>query len=128
MAKSKEQITRRQTTQHEDQERGFEIGKDESWAANMKRTYDRTEETLQHAANEAQSHLSNIHTIQQQLLSNLVENCNAVSKQMIRHGDIAINAQWNLDEQGYQVVKALQALDEETRNQVIDTISKAGKK
>ncbi len=26
-----------------------------------------------------------------------------VSKQAVRHGDIAIDHQWNVDEQGYQV-------------------------
>ena len=37
----------------------------------------------------------------------MVENSNAQSKQMIRHAEIAIDRQWNVDEQGYQVKEIL---------------------
>ena len=30
-----------------------------------------------------------------------------ISKQAVRHGDIAIDREWNVDEQGYQVAEIL---------------------
>ena len=46
-------------------------------------------------------------TIANQALQNAVETANMVGKQAVRHGDIAIDRQWNVDEQGYAVEKIL---------------------
>lgn len=44
-----------------------------------------------------------------QALQNSIETANMVSKQAVRHSDIAIDRQWNVDEQGYQVESILRA-------------------
>jgi len=110
-------------------EREFEIGKDESWAAsqhsqneawfaNVKRTYDeyqgeslegiRTNRAyIQKVLSDAQQHDNNRQTIANQALQNAVETANMVSKQAVRHSDIAIDRQWNVDEQGYTVADIL---------------------
>jgi hypothetical protein len=38
-----------------------------------------------------------------QALQNAVETANMVGKQAVRHGDVAIDRQWNVDEQGFTV-------------------------
>ena len=67
---------------------------------NAKRTYDAYQDLdLQHAR-----------TIQQltaQTLQNAIETANMIAKQAVRHGDIAIDREWNIDEQGYQVADIL---------------------
>jgi len=104
-------------------EREFEIGKDESWAAsqhsqneawfaNVKRTYDEYQhESLESIKNnrlminkllsDAQQHDNNRQAIANQALQNAVETANMIGKQGVRHSDIAIDRQWNVDEQGY---------------------------
>jgi hypothetical protein len=101
-------------------EREFETGKDESWAANMKmifdftlanmkRTYDEYQQAgltsindnhsyVQKILGDAQSHLNTQQNIATQALQNAVETANMVSKQAVRHADIAIDRQWNVDE------------------------------
>lgn len=90
-------------------EREFETGKDESWAANMKRTYDEYQQTslesikqnqsyVQKILSDAQSHFNTQQAIATQALQNAVETANMVSKQAVRHGDLAIDRQWNVDE------------------------------
>jgi len=90
-------------------EREFEIGKDEAWFANVKRTYDEYQSLAVDLArklnlhfdklvSDAQSHDNVKQTIAEQALQNAVETANMVSKQAVRHGDIAIDRQWNVDE------------------------------
>lgn len=79
-----------------EREREFEIGKDEAWFANVKRTYDI-----------AQTHTENLNTVSLQALQNAVETANLVSKQSVRHSDVAMDRQWNVDEQGYTVNEIL---------------------
>lgn len=110
-------------------EREFEIGKDESWSAsqhsqneawfaNVKRTYDEyQQESLESIRanrslaikllSDAQQHDNARQTIATQALQNAVETANMVSKQSVRHGDIAVDRQWNVDEQGYTVAEIL---------------------
>ena len=90
-------------------EREFEVGKDESWFANIKRTYD---EFLQESltgmrqnriqfdklVSDAQQHDNQRQGIANQALQNAVETANMVSKQAVRHSDLAIDRQWNVDE------------------------------
>jgi hypothetical protein len=42
-----------------------------------------------------------------QALQNAVETANMVGKQAVRHGDVAIDRQWNVDEQGFTVAEIL---------------------
>lgn len=90
-------------------EREFETGKDESWAANMKmlfdfslanmkRTYDEYQNASLKVGSDAQSHFNDVQNISTQALQNAVETANMVGKQAVRHGDIAIDRQWNIDE------------------------------
>ena len=86
-----------------------EVGVDEAWKANIKRTYDRAEENLQTVFAETQKTLAAVNSVQLQALANMQENANALSKQMLRHSDIAADRQWNVDEQGYQVNEILRS-------------------
>jgi len=91
-------------------EREFEVGKDEAWFANIKQTYDvqqnlvvnalkqATQELAQTNAQTA-AHTANVNGLALQAMQNAIETANAVSKQAVRHADIAIDHQWNVDEQ-----------------------------
>lgn len=101
-------------------EREFETGKDEAWHAelfekdslyfsNRKRTYDEYQhESLESirghrsyalkTASDAAQNDNTRHNIANQALQNAVETANMVSKQAVRHSDIAIDRQWNVDE------------------------------
>lgn len=91
---------------HKLKEREFEIGKDESWFANIKRMYDEYQqeslETIRHQRlhfdkiiSDAQQYDNARQNIANQALQNAVETANMVSKQAVRHGDVAIDRQWN---------------------------------
>ena len=75
--------------------------------ANMKRTYDQYQTLDARILSDAQTNGQNIQAIAMQALQNAVETANMVSKQAVRHGDIAIDRQWNVDEQGYTVADIL---------------------
>jgi hypothetical protein len=101
-------------------EREFEIGMDESWKANMKMLFDfilanmkRTAEEYQHAGltaihdshsyvqkilSDAQLHFNTQQHLATQALQNAVVTSDMVAKQALRHSDIAIDRQWNVDE------------------------------
>lgn len=107
MALDNDQGTTAQPAQ--DTERGFEIGKDEAWFANVKRTYDeyqqesletirRSRDYIGKTLSDAQQHDNARQNIANQALQNAVETANMVSKQAVRHSDIAIDRQWNIDE------------------------------
>ena len=75
--------------------------------ANMKRTYDQYQTLDARILEDAQTNSQTIHNLSVQALQNAVETANMVSKQAVRHGDIAIDRQWNVDEQGYTVADIL---------------------
>ena len=90
-------------------EREFEIGKDEAWFANVKRTYDEfleislagTRQNRVHfdkVLSDAQQYDNARQVMANQALQNSVETANMVAKQAVRHGDLAIDRQWNIDE------------------------------
>jgi hypothetical protein len=96
----------------QNREREFETGSDEFWKAssqnnynNMKRTYD-TYQDLDLNLSRQMNQLS------VQALQNAVETANMVGKQAVRHADIAIDRQWNVDEQGYTAEKILAGMQE----------------
>lgn len=106
-------------------EREFETGKDESWAAsmhnqhaawfaNIKRTYDEyQQESLESirgnrsfvtkVASDAQQFDNQRQTMANLALQNAVETANMVGKQAVRHNDLAMDRQWNVDEQAFVV-------------------------
>ena len=103
-----------------DSERGYEIGMDEAWKANMKmmfdftfanmkRTYDEYQQAslesikqnqsyIQKILGDSQVHFNNQQAVSLQALQNAVETANMVGKQAVRHSDLAIDRQWNIDE------------------------------
>ena len=89
--------------------------------ANEKRTYDeyqheslesikRNRSYVDKVLSDAHSYDNQARNIANQALQNAVETANMVSKQAVRHGDIAIDHQWNVDEQGYQVAAIMSTL------------------
>ena len=106
-------------------EREFETGSDEFFKnqsqvnagygnvlfANIKRTYDeyqqeslesikRNRSIVDKLVSDAQQYDNQRQVIANQALQNAVETANMVSKQAVRHGDIAIDGQWNPVQQG----------------------------
>jgi hypothetical protein len=86
-----------------------------SWDANVKRTYDEFQqeslETIRHQrtlfdkfVTDAQQYDNQRQVIANQALQNAVETANMTGKQAVRHSDLAIDRQWNLDEQGLAAV------------------------
>ncbi len=79
--------------------------------ANLKRTYDeyqqeslesirRNRTIVDKLVSDAQQHDNARQVIANQALQNAVETANMVAKQAVRHGDIAIDGQWNPIQQG----------------------------
>jgi len=107
---------------HTMKEREFEVGKDESWFANIKNTYDlwlanvkRTYDEYQEVSldqirrnqthfdkmvSDAQQYDNQRQNIANQALQNAVETANMVGKAAIRHDAIATDQQWNPIQQG----------------------------
>lgn len=97
-------------------EREFEIGKDEAWFGNVKRTYDefqheslesirRNRTIVDKTLSDAQQNDNARQNIANQALQNAVETANMVGKQAVRHSDMAIDRQWNVDEVAALVAK-----------------------
>jgi len=74
---------------------------------NMKRTYDQYQTLDTQILAACQSQMLALNNIQSQQLAAMTENSNAMSKQMIRHTDLAIDRQWNVDEQAFVVADIL---------------------
>jgi hypothetical protein len=97
-------------------ERSFEVGMDEFFKAgsanlynNMKRTYDAYQDLdlsrarqndygVEMARIEERKSSAERDKIATQALQNAVETANMVAKQAVRHGDLSIDRQWNVDE------------------------------
>jgi len=74
--------------------------------ANQKRTYDQAQSTDLMTQLGDTTHRGNLNNIAMQALQNAVETANMVSKQAVRHSDLSIDRQWNVDEQGIAAVIA----------------------
>jgi hypothetical protein len=119
-------------------EREFEIGKDEAWFANVKRTYDefqhesleslrRNRTIIDKTLSDAQQHDNSRQDIANQALQNAVETANMVGKQAVRHSDIAVDRQWNVDEVAHLVAKTpvfMDAIAAATAAAVAQTLNK----
>jgi len=104
-----------------------DIGQDEAWVTNLKRLVEdalsvsaevaatgvesikRNRAIVDKIISDAQQFDNARQNIANQALQNAVESANMVSKQAVRHSDLAIDRQWNVDEQGYTVEKILRA-------------------
>ena len=80
-----------------------------SWDANVKRTYDeyqqlslesarRNRTTVDKFLTDAIQNDNTRQNIANQALQNAVETANLTGKQAVRHADLAIDRQWNMDE------------------------------
>lgn len=96
-------------------EREFEVGMDEAWKANIKRTYDEYQDVALGLTREMNAHINKVmsdaQTLTNQIQQNAIESANMVAKQAIRHADIAIDRQWNVDEVAQLVAKTPVFLD-----------------
>lgn len=106
-------------------ERPYETGTDEYFKAasqnmvnNMKLTYDAQQNLITNALKQAQEELTQINAVTLAALSasqnaislaqvNATESANMIGKQAIAHRDIAIDREWNIDEQGYTAARVL---------------------
>jgi hypothetical protein len=99
-------------------EREFEIGKDEAWFANVKRTYDeyqqeslesirRNRTAVDKIVSDAQQYDNQRQVIANQALQNAVETANLASKQAVRNSDLAVDRHWNVDEANLVVNEVL---------------------
>ena len=98
-----------------------DIGQNEAWSANIKRTYDefqqeslesirRNRTIVDKLVSDAQQYDNQRQGIANQSLQNAVETANMVGKQSVRHGDLAIDRQWNIDEQAWAVEAIVEAV------------------
>lgn len=77
--------------------------------ANAKRTYD-LHQSLDLAAQLGDNnHRANVNNLAVQALQNAVETANMVGKQAVRHSDIAIDRQWNVNETDYAAAEILRS-------------------
>jgi len=105
--------------------------------ANMKRTYDeyqqeslesikRNRAYVDKVISDAQQYDNQRQNIANQALQNAVETANMVGKQAVRHSDLAIDRQWNVDEQNYVAAEILR--DETYKNAIAAAVAKAAQK
>lgn len=122
-------------------EREFEIGKDEAWSCNMKRMYDEYQheslESIRRNRNitdklisDAQSHDHTLRQLSTQALQNAIETANMTGKQAVRHGDVAIDKQWNLEaEEGAAIGEVLpKSVLEAIRAMIVEAVGQNIKK
>jgi hypothetical protein len=106
---------------HTDSERGYEVGKDEAWFANIKRTYDeyqseslesirRNRSHVDQVLSDAQKHKNNVDNVALQALQNAVETANMVGKNAMRHSEVAADANWSEVEAGAANVMTARAV------------------
>ncbi len=83
-------------------EREFEVGKDESWFANIKRTYDEMQheslESIRHNRQHFDKMMSDAQTVTTKMFNDAAENSNLVAKKVIQLFDVAVDRVWNFDE------------------------------
>lgn len=122
------------------EEREFEIGRDEAWFANIKRTYDEYQQVSLDGQRRSQDHYDELKQLSVQALQNAVETANLVGKntvetsnmvgkQAVRHSDLAIDRQWNVDEVAQLVARNQvfrDAIAAVVATSVADALSKSG--
>ena len=78
---------------------------------NAKRTSDTYQDLDIQTARHNHKVAEDIHGLTMQVVQNAIESANMVAKQAIRHGDISIDRQWNVDEVAQLVAKTPVFLD-----------------
>lgn len=118
-----------------------DIGQDEAWSVDLKQlvaneiqqsqevqatgleSIKRNRAYVDKVLSDAQQFDNQRQVIANQALQNAVETANAVSKQMVRHGDLAIDRQWNIDEQVWATVP-ISALADQIATKVAEKVKK----
>lgn len=96
-------------TSNQDAPSRVNVNEGTTWFANIKRTYDeyqheslesvrRNRSYVDKVLSDAQQHDNVRQNVANQALQNAVETANLVGKQAVRHGDVAIDRTWNVDE------------------------------
>jgi len=93
------------TSTNVSEERTYDIGEGEAWKFNMKRTADE----YQHESLES---IRRSRLAFDQITQNAITASDMVTKQAIRHADLAIDRQWNVDEQAGFVAKILNSIQD----------------
>ena len=88
------------------------LGKDAGFLSNLtannaKRTADVYQAQDIQVQSGAADYRDTVRNLTTQALQNALETANLAGKQAVRHADIAIDRQWNVDEQGYTVAEIL---------------------
>lgn len=105
------------------EERTYDIGEGEAWKFNMKRMADEYQHESLESIRRNRSYIDNKlsngaqndefkQNVANQALQNAVETANLVGKQAVRHTDIAIDREWNVDEQSAFVAKILNSIQD----------------
>jgi hypothetical protein len=71
-----------------------DVGQDEAWAANIKRTYDVYQDLEIQLARRSLDHYARISVIAERILNNAANADNIANLQAIAHRDIAIDSEW----------------------------------
>ncbi len=109
------------------------VDQSETWFANIKTLFDNfLQESLtdirekrtffSKLVSDAQQHDNTRQDVANQALQNAVETANMVSKQAVRHADLAVDRQWNIDEQGYTAASILDAMNSPAVKQTMASV------
>lgn len=90
--------------------------------ANAKRTYDEYQQESLESIKRNRTYVDKVlsdalqydnqrQVIANQSLQNAVETANMVGKQAVRHGDLSIDRQWNVDEAGYTAASIIDSMN-----------------
>lgn len=112
-------------------EREFETGMSEAFTQssiekdrisflNQKRTYDLHQDYADERARSNNRNSDVLNQLAQQALQNAVETANMVAKQAVRHGDVAIDRQWNINETDNLATIVAKAMDTATPLRSVD--------
>lgn len=78
-----------------------------SWDANVKRTYDEMQSISLTSQQRSQDNYDKLQNVALQALQNAVSAGHQATLDRQRHVDLAVDRQWNVDEQGFTVAKIL---------------------
>ncbi len=71
-----------------------DVGQDEAWAGNIKRTYDAYQDLELQLARRSLDHYSRVSVIAERILNNGVNQDNIANLQGIAHRDVAVDSTW----------------------------------
>jgi hypothetical protein len=109
------------------------VDQSETWFANVKRIFDDYAQESLTDIREKRTFFSKLisdseqydnqrQVIANQALQNAVETANMVSKQAVRHADLAVDRQWNIDEEGYTAASILDAMNSPAVKQTMASV------